>query len=115
VLLNLLSNAVKFTQAGSITLEITSFIRNRETMIQFSVTDTGIGMTQEQVSKLFQSFSQADISTTRKFGGTGLGLYLSKQYCDMLGGFIRVESHEGKGSLFTLALPLRIEYVNREM
>jgi len=115
VLLNLLSNATKFTKAGEITLEITSSIQHQEPMIQFAVADTGIGMTQAQVDKLFQSFSQADISTTRKFGGTGLGLYLSKQYCEMMGGSIRVESKEGEGSLFTMVLPLQIEDLNREI
>ncbi|WAJ27811.1 hybrid sensor histidine kinase/response regulator [Antarcticirhabdus aurantiaca] len=101
ILLNLLSNAAKFTQDGTITLAVR---REGESLV-FVVTDTGIGMTPEQLERLFQRFSQADASTTRKFGGTGLGLSLAKVFSAMLGGTIAVESRPGVGSTFTLTLP----------
>ena len=102
-LFNLLSNASKFTEKGRITLEIE---RRADGMVSFAVTDTGIGMTPEQMGKLFGEFVQADASTTRKYGGTGLGLAISRKFCRMLGGDITVESAPGKGSTFTALLPL---------
>jgi signal transduction histidine kinase/CheY-like chemotaxis protein len=102
-LLNLLSNAGKFTHEGQIKLEVQS--GNGE--ISFIVGDTGIGMTEEQQGRLFQAFSQADVSTTRRYGGTGLGLAITKHFCEMLGGSIAVESVPGKGSTFTIMLPDR--------
>ncbi|WP_062118556.1 response regulator [Aureimonas sp. AU40] len=104
ILLNLLSNAAKFTQDGTITLSVR---REGEAMI-FAVTDTGIGMTPEQLERLFQRFSQADASTTRKYGGTGLGLSLTKAFSAMLGGDVTVESEAERGSRFTLTLPVNI-------
>jgi len=104
ILLNLLSNANKFTETGQVTLRASQ--ENEQTMI-FKVVDSGIGMTPEQASKLFQDFVQADTSTTRKYGGTGLGLSISKRFAEMLGGDIKVESDEGKGSTFTVWLPMR--------
>jgi len=101
VLFNLLSNAAKFTSDGTITLAI---IRNADT-IDFAITDTGIGMTDEQQGKLFEAFSQADVSTTRKYGGTGLGLALSRSFCQMMGGDITVTSELDVGSTFTVTLP----------
>ncbi|WP_062207445.1 response regulator [Aureimonas sp. AU12] len=104
ILLNLLSNAAKFTQDGTITLAVE---RRGETIV-FTVSDTGIGMTPEQLERLFQRFSQADASTTRKFGGTGLGLSLTKAFSAMLGGDVAVESTHGTGSTFTLTLPVNV-------
>jgi signal transduction histidine kinase len=101
VLFNLLSNSAKFTDGGSITLAIT---RDTDT-IDFAIIDTGIGMTDEQMGKLFEAFSQADVSTTRKYGGTGLGLALSRSFCRMMGGDITVTSELGVGSTFTVTLP----------
>lgn len=106
-LLNLLSNASKFTQNGTITLDVQPLEQNGTSLVQFSVIDTGLGISQEKLSKLFQAFSQADMSTTRKYGGTGLGLYLTKRFCNMLGGSITVKSEENCGSTFTIVLPLK--------
>jgi DNA-binding response OmpR family regulator/anti-sigma regulatory factor (Ser/Thr protein kinase) len=100
-LFNLLSNATKFSEDGEVILRAE---RVGDT-IRFQVHDTGIGMTPEQLGKLFQAFSQADASTTRKFGGTGLGLTISRQFCRMMGGDLTVESVIGVGSTFTATLP----------
>jgi PAS domain S-box-containing protein len=102
VLINLLINAVKFTEAGGVTLGAAS----REGKIVFCVSDTGIGMTSEQMARLFQPFEQADGSTTRRFGGTGLGLSITKRLVALMGGEIRVASEVGKGSRFEVWLPL---------
>ncbi|MBL8191933.1 MAG: response regulator [Acidobacteria bacterium] len=103
-LFNLLSNASKFTEAGTITLDVA---RRNDRMI-FRVSDTGIGMNEEQINKLFQPFTQADVSTTRQYGGTGLGLTITKKFCEMMGGEIRVESQPGRGSVFTIELPAQM-------
>ena len=103
ILLNLLGNAAKFTENGTITLSVSR--RDEAGRIGFSVSDTGIGMTPEQREKLFQRFQQADESTTRRFGGTGLGLSLTRAFAGMLGGEVSVESEEGQGSTFTVRLP----------
>ncbi|HEV8132321.1 MAG TPA: response regulator [Acidobacteriota bacterium] len=105
ILFNLLSNASKFTEKGTITLDISSQMRTGEEWVLFKISDTGIGMTPEQLGKLFQAFSQADVSTTRKYGGTGLGLVISRRFSQMMGGDISVESEPGKGSTFTVQLP----------
>lgn len=106
VLLNLLSNAAKFTEGGTITLSASRMASEDGTdWLEFAVSDDGIGMTQEQLAKLFQRFTQADTSTTRRFGGTGLGLSLAKAFADMLGGSVAVSSVEGQGSRFTFTLP----------
>ena len=105
VLLNLLSNAAKFTEHGTITLKISRERIDEQEWVCFKVADTGIGMTPEQVSNLFQAFTQADASTTRKYGGTGLGLALSQRLCRLMGGDITVVSEPGIGSTFTIRLP----------
>ena len=107
ILLNFCSNAIKFTPRGAVSLEL-DYDAQRQRM-GFTVTDTGIGMTPAQTAKLFQPFVQADLSTTRKFGGTGLGLYISRQLATMLGGEIGVQSELGKGSRFRLELPLALQ------
>lgn len=115
ILFNLLSNSSKFTEAGTITLKVKLAEYMGESAIKLQVNDTGIGMTKEQVAKLFQPFSQADSSTTRKYGGTGLGLTITKKFCEMMGGNISLESEYGVGTTFTVKLPLNVkEYDNTE-
>ncbi|MFL5381553.1 MAG: response regulator [Longimicrobiaceae bacterium] len=104
-LFNLLSNAVKFTHDGTITVDAGRECMNGEEWIVFRVTDTGIGLSAEQIVRLFQDFTQADASTTRKFGGTGLGLALTRRFCQMMGGDVTVHSVPGEGSVFTIKLP----------
>jgi signal transduction histidine kinase/CheY-like chemotaxis protein len=104
-LFNLLSNACKFTQGGTITLEVSCAVVDGRDWVTFRVSDTGIGMTAEQIAKLFQPFTQADTSTTRQYGGTGLGLAITKHFCQMMGGDIAVESVWGEGSTFRITLP----------
>ncbi|PSB41664.1 urea ABC transporter substrate-binding protein [filamentous cyanobacterium Phorm 6] len=126
-LLNLASNSAKFTDRGKITINVwqeagkVSSVDNSEelltaislcekpAMLVFQVTDTGIGMTDDQVSSLFGAFTQADDSTTRKYGGTGLGLTISRKFCQMMGGDITVESEFDCGSTFTIRLPLMVK------
>lgn len=105
MLFNLISNACKFTENGTITLEARREIGAQGGEIVISVCDEGIGMTPEQVGKVFDAFTQADASTTRNYGGTGLGLAITKNFCEMLGGSIECTSKLGKGSTFTLRLP----------
>ena len=108
-LLNLMSNANKFTERGTITVDARQGQENGRDWVTIAVTDTGIGMTPEQMDKLFREFSQADASTTRKYGGTGLGLAISRRFCQMMGGDITVESQPGRGSTFTIRLPRIVE------
>ncbi|MEA1951780.1 MAG: ATP-binding protein, partial [Planctomycetota bacterium] len=105
ILINMVGNAIKFTETGSVRL-VTRLVQNtaRPPCLQFDVIDTGIGMTTEQASRLFQPFTQADASTTRKFGGTGLGLTISKRLAEMLGGDITISSSLGKGSTFSVTV-----------
>ena len=105
MLFNLLSNASKFTERGTITLSVDRESVNGSRWVNFSVSDTGIGMTSEQTSKLFQAFTQADTSTTRKYGGTGLGLAISQKFCHLMDGEITIESAPGQGSTFRVRLP----------
>ncbi|MBD1829554.1 ATP-binding protein [Microcoleus vaginatus GB1-A2] len=127
ILLNLLSNAAKFTEKGVITIGVERIIieksrpakQNKNNdfysgsnyssqVLMFRVSDTGIGMTEEQLEQIFKPFIQADASTTRKYGGTGLGLTISQRLCQILGGEISVESEDGKGSTFIVSLPERV-------
>ena len=101
-LLNLLSNANKFTSKGTLTL---TAAREGNARVSFRVSDTGVGMTKEQLGRLFEAFSQADVSTSKRFGGTGLGLAITRHFCTMLSGDVTVESSPGKGSTFTIILP----------
>ena len=105
-LLNLLSNAAKFTKNGTVTLRSSRETRRRRAVVSSRSCDSGIGMTEEQIGRLFQAFTQADSSTTRNFGGTGLGLTITKHFCAMLGGTIEVASKPGEGSTFTIVLPV---------
>jgi signal transduction histidine kinase len=104
-LLNLMSNANKFTEKGTVTIAAHQKQENGRDWITLSVADTGIGMTKEQMGKLFQEFSQASSKTASKYGGTGLGLVISRKFCQMMGGDITVTSEPGKGSVFTVRLP----------
>ena len=113
VLLNFCSNAIKFSQHGEVRLSVRFDDADRS--LTFEVCDSGIGMSESELGRLFKPFVQADLSTTRKFGGTGLGLYISKQLADMLGGRIGVRSQVGKGSRFAITLPVGIESTPSEM
>ena len=105
VLFNLLSNSCKFTERGVVSLDVRRAPQPGGDQISFVVTDSGIGLTPEQLGRLFKEFSQADSSTTRKYGGTGLGLVISRRICQQMGGDISVSSDYGKGSIFTVRLP----------
>ncbi len=113
VLINLIGNAIKFTEKGSVTLNVHSFSSTNENnseqhkFIQFDVIDTGIGIAEDKLDKVFESFSQAGSDTSRKFGGTGLGLTISKQLCEMMGGGIGVNSTYGNGTTFWFTIPCR--------
>ena len=109
VLLNLLSNACKFTENGTISLEASREGVDGRDVIDFRVSDTGIGMTSEQIAKLFEDFTQADASTTRKYGGTGLGLAISRRFSEMMGGAITVESTPGQGTTFSVRIPAGVD------
>jgi signal transduction histidine kinase len=104
-LLNLLSNAAKFTHKGKVTLKVETLRRMDADWLRFVVADTGIGISAEDQKKLFQDFTQVDSSTTRKYGGTGLGLAICRNFCEMLGGAVRVESVLGQGSTFQIQIP----------
>ncbi|GAB4439613.1 MAG: hypothetical protein Kow0031_21520 [Anaerolineae bacterium] len=111
-LLNLLSNAAKFTRNGEVTMSVRREamaiklpMQTLEQMV-FEVTDTGIGLSAEQIERVFEEFSQADSSTNRKYGGTGLGLAITRHLCRMMGGDVTVESKPDKGSVFAITLPI---------
>ncbi|MBD2858607.1 HAMP domain-containing protein [Spongiibacter sp. KMU-158] len=103
ILLNLLSNAAKFTREGEVTLRVWEENQGADLMVQ--VSDTGIGMSPKQVEKVFDAFVQADLSTTKEYGGSGLGLTISREFAELMGGSLKAESTQGKGSRFTLRLP----------
>jgi signal transduction histidine kinase len=107
ILLNLLSNACKFTKAGEVKLAARK-VSNGSNIVEFAVADTGIGMTAEQQAKLFEEFSQADATTAQRFGGTGLGLAITRKLARMMGGDVTVASEPGKGSVFTVRLPVHV-------
>ena len=105
ILLNLLSNACKFTKQGEVALRARKLVDGRD-WIELAVADSGIGMTTEQLGKLFEEFTQAEASTAQRFGGTGLGLAISRKLARMMGGDVTVASEPGKGSVFTVRLPV---------
>ena len=111
ILLNLLGNSAKFTRDGTITLDVERRLDGEATYIVFVVTDTGVGMTDEQQRKIFEPFTQADVRTTRKYGGSGLGLAIVSRFCTLMGGSVSVESELGRGSRFTVRLPVDVASV----
>lgn len=110
ILLNLMGNAVKFTLQGEVSLHVSiqAPVNNNQALIKLAIKDTGIGINPQQQQKLFDAFSQADVSTTREFGGTGLGLSISKQLVELMEGSIHVDSQEGKGTTFWFELPVSL-------
>jgi CheY-like chemotaxis protein/HPt (histidine-containing phosphotransfer) domain-containing protein len=110
VLGNLLSNAIKFTSTGEVRLTVTLASRDEQrALVSMAVLDTGLGLSDEQLARLFKPFTQADSSTTRRFGGTGLGLVISAQLTKLMGGRLNVQSKPGEGSVFTMSVPLEVE------
>jgi len=109
VLVNLLGNALKFTDAGRVVLRVVPAGSAEQPRLRFEVRDSGIGISSEQMARLFQPFAQADASTARRYGGTGLGLSISKRLVELLGGTIGAESQLGVGSAFWVELPLGSE------
>jgi CheY-like chemotaxis protein/anti-sigma regulatory factor (Ser/Thr protein kinase) len=105
---NLLSNAAKFTQRGTIGLHVAPERHGDEAWVRFEVRDSGVGIPADKIDAVFDEFSQADDSTTRNYGGTGLGLPISKRFCKMMGGKISAQSTVGEGSTFTILLPLNV-------
>jgi PAS domain S-box-containing protein len=108
MLFNLISNAAKFTENGAITLMGEKYENRGSDWVRFSISDTGIGIPADKLDKIFQEFSQADDSTTRNYGGTGLGLSLTRRFAQMMGGDIRVESEVGSGSSFIIEIPMKV-------
>ncbi len=106
-LMNLLGNAAKFTRNGHIYLDVAREPSDEADLVVFTISDTGIGMTKEQMGRLFESFYQADSSISRRYGGTGLGLSITRQFCEMLGGWLSVQSEASQGTIFTMKIPLR--------
>ena len=107
IIINLVGNAIKFTQAGSVTLSVSAGeAQGGQVPLSIAVTDTGIGVAEDKIQNIFESFQQADSSMTRSFGGTGLGLAITKRLVQVLGGEISAVSREGEGSTFTVELTL---------
>ncbi len=107
ILMNLVSNAIKFTDKGTVSIRVASRYVDNQSMLEFVVSDTGIGISQEEQSKIFSSFVQADASINRRFGGTGLGLSIVRSLIDLMGGTIKLYSKKGEGALFRISLPLK--------
>jgi signal transduction histidine kinase len=105
ILLNMVSNAAKFTSNGTITLFAKRYTEGEQDNLRLGVSDTGIGIPEDMLSKIFEEFTQADDSTTRSFGGTGLGLALVRRFCQMMGGNVWAESVVGEGSSFIVDIP----------
>jgi signal transduction histidine kinase len=114
ILFNLLSNAAKFTSRGAISLHTSRSIIDGVATIEFVVTDTGIGVTDEQKARLFRPFVQADASIARKYGGTGLGLALVSRFCDLMGGSVAVETPDAGGARFIVRLPAEAELADQQ-
>jgi two-component system CheB/CheR fusion protein len=115
ILLNLVGNSIKFTEAGGVTVAVSVKERHQDTaLLCFSVTDTGIGIRPESMEKIFEPFTQADVSTTRTFGGTGLGLSICRRLVELMGGRIGLESNEGAGSTFEVVVPFAINDIQVE-
>lgn len=114
-LLNLLGNAIKFTKQGHVHLRVSALNSEGEDLLRFEVLDTGVGISQENVGRIFDTFEQEDTSTTRRFGGTGLGLSITRELTALLGGWVRAESVPGQGSTFTLEIPVGISLKEREL
>jgi signal transduction histidine kinase len=108
ILLNLLSNASKFTKLGSITVDVRRRSIDGVPCVEFGVADTGVGMTEAQTLKVFEAFTQADVTTTRKYGGTGLGLAIVSRFCELMGGSVSVKSQPGEGARFIVHLPVEM-------
>jgi PAS domain S-box-containing protein len=115
VISNVVSNAIKFTPRGSVTVSASVTARGRSRLLALTVKDSGIGIAKDRIDSIFDAFTQGDASTTRRFGGTGLGLAICAQLVQLMGGRMEVESQEGKGSTFRIALPLRNAQSGRQL
>ena len=113
--MNMVGNAVKFTASGSITLRVAMEIQYGKARIRFEVEDTGIGITPDRIETIFDAFTQSDSSTTRQYGGTGLGLTISQRLAEMMGGSLTVRSELGQGSVFTLEIPAHVQLDSAEL
>lgn len=114
-LINLVSNAIKFTDQGHVYLKISLHEDNNKSFVRFDIEDTGIGIPKDRQKAIFESFTQADGSTTRKYGGTGLGLTVTKQLVKLLGGELRLTSDPGKGSVFSIVLPTGVDITDKPL
>ncbi len=116
ILMNLVGNAIKFTNAGLVKVDVSAdYSDDQNVQVSFSISDTGIGIGKEKIATIFESFTQADSSTTRKYGGTGLGLTISKRLLELMGGHIEVTSHLGRGTMFSFTLPFEVCSDDREV
>jgi hypothetical protein len=107
IVLNLVSNAAKFTRLGTVTIDVTRSVGGARDYLEFQIADTGVGMTPEQTRRIFEPFTQADVTTARKYGGTGLGLAIVSSLCQLMDGSISVDSRPDEGSRFTVLLPVQ--------